>query len=627
MLAGLGGLRRPQPSASIRALVLLIAFTALSFASIAWAAVRGDAWDGANRTLLYLTAYALFALMRWSPAEASVLLAAFSLGTAVLGAAVFLGATFGDPSTGFVGGRFSEPAGYANANAALFFAALWPAIVLASRREVPTVVRAVLFASAGVLLQLGLLAQSRGSLFAVPLVLLLLLVLVPGRLRSLLTLATIGATTLAALGPLLDVFAAPGSGLHAALARERNAVVVASAVLFTAGAVFGVLDRRLAGRERPLGRRGRELPLAGAIVGAVGLAALVLVLLGGPLGRSGKGGGQAGANTSALGASRFASGIGTNRFDLWRVALQEFAAHPVGGVGVDNFDVDYARERRSESEEPLYPHSIPIRILSQTGLVGAVLFAGFLICALASIRKTWRRLDPFARAVCGSAVLSCAYWLAHGSVDWFWEIPALAAPAFAWLGLASALEATASGPAVQSRLSPPRRAVFVGAFATAALSLALPGLAATYADRARESWKSDPAAAMKALDRASKLDFLSDRPSLLAGAIASRLGDRAATRQALGRALRRSSANWYAHLELALLDAGEGEQRGALAQLERASALNPRERSLRLASRAIRDGKPLPRSVLVRVDAIRTCLLTGRSIDLALTARCTAEPT
>ncbi len=42
--------------------------------------------------------------------------------------------------------------------------------------------------------------------------------------------------------------------------------------------------------------------------------------------------------------------------------------------------------------------------------------------------------------------------MVHGSVDWFWEIPALSAPAFAFLGAACALEPgrerTASAPAL-----------------------------------------------------------------------------------------------------------------------------------------------------------------------------------
>ena len=76
------------------ALAALAAFTVWSFLSITWADARGDAWDGANRTLLYLLVFALFAALPWTAAEASILLGAFALATAVAGAWA-VGATLG----------------------------------------------------------------------------------------------------------------------------------------------------------------------------------------------------------------------------------------------------------------------------------------------------------------------------------------------------------------------------------------------------------------------------------------------------------------------------------------------------------------------------------------------------
>src|ERR1700734_3790352 len=63
----LGLLRLPvsEMPVSVRIpLAALAAYTALSFLSILWAAVPGDAWEGANRTLLYLLVFALFACWR-----------------------------------------------------------------------------------------------------------------------------------------------------------------------------------------------------------------------------------------------------------------------------------------------------------------------------------------------------------------------------------------------------------------------------------------------------------------------------------------------------------------------------------------------------------------------------------
>ncbi len=61
------------------ALGCLAAFTALSYLSILWAGAPGDAWEGANRTLLYLLVFALFAGWRQQPLTAAILLGAWTL--------------------------------------------------------------------------------------------------------------------------------------------------------------------------------------------------------------------------------------------------------------------------------------------------------------------------------------------------------------------------------------------------------------------------------------------------------------------------------------------------------------------------------------------------------------------
>src|SRR5581483_10250971 len=60
--------------------------------------------------------------------------------------------------------------------------------------------------------------------------------------------------------------------------------------------------------------------------------------------------------------------VGSGRYDFWRVALDAFAAHPVGGLGQDNY-VEYYLPRRRTSEEPSWTHSLELRLLSHTGAV------------------------------------------------------------------------------------------------------------------------------------------------------------------------------------------------------------------------------------------------------------------
>ncbi|MDX6478735.1 MAG: hypothetical protein QOG29_1322, partial [Gaiellaceae bacterium] len=206
----LAGVPFARPSRLVAAsLGFFAAFTAWSFLSIAWAQVKGDAWDGANRTLLYLVVYAFFVLVPWRPLTVAVLIGAYSLAVGVIGVTVLtLAARAHDPSLYFQLGRFASPSEYQNANCALFLAALTPALFLAASRATPVVVRALMLANCAVLLELALLTQSRASLVALPIVLLVYLALVPDRARGLLVLAAAGAAAALYSGRLLDVYSA-----------------------------------------------------------------------------------------------------------------------------------------------------------------------------------------------------------------------------------------------------------------------------------------------------------------------------------------------------------------------------------------------------------------------------------
>ena len=158
-----------------------------------------------------------------------------------------------------------------------------------------------------------------------------------------------------------------------------------------------------------------------------------------------------GANSTT--GNRLVSGLGSNRYDFYRVALDEFVAHPLVGIGADNFQQQYLAHGRSD-ETPHYPHSVELRTLAQTGLVGALLALVGLGAALLAAARALRSADPLVRSVAGAALAGFAYWVVHGSFDWFWEFAGLGAPAFALLGLACAL-APARAPSSPRRLAGP----------------------------------------------------------------------------------------------------------------------------------------------------------------------------
>jgi tetratricopeptide (TPR) repeat protein len=598
----------PLPRPVLWALGLLAAFTAWNFLSIAWAQVHGDAWDGANRTLLYLTVFALFAHWPWRRRAAAAILGAFSLGITAVGIAVLLKAALAaDPASYFIGGRYAKPMGYTNANTALWMMAFWPALFFASRPESRWLTRGLALAAAGALLELALLPQTTGLLFAAPVVALAYFVFVPGRVRSLAAVLALAAALLALSGPVRDVWpiARAGGDLASAIDDAALAIALSAVALFAVGCAWGLVERRLAFSARTTRRMRGGVAAASAVAAIAGVIALINGI-GSPTGWADDRWHDF-SRGQAMDArpGGFAGGLGSNRQDFWRVGIDQFVDSPLLGAGSDNFAVDYLKERRTR-EEPLHPHSLEVRVLGQTGMVGALLFAGFLAAAFLAAARAWSRAraDPLARGLIAIAGVVFLYWLAHGSGDWFWEFPALGGPAFAFLGMATGVGVR------ELRFTPVRRTPRFGSLGgvvlllalaagvPAAISYTLPWRSASEVKAALREWEERPAAATDRLSRARKLNILSDRPDLVAGAIAQAQGQPNRARESYARAVSRNGADWYARLQLALFDYGRGRRADALAQLRRARALNPLEPTIALAISRVRAGRRiLPESI------------------------------
>jgi tetratricopeptide (TPR) repeat protein len=589
------------PGAVRVAALALGAFTAWSFLSIAWAEDGGAALEGADRTLLYLVAFLLFALWPQRPATAAWVLGLWTLGIGVIALITLVRVgTVADPSALFAGDRLMEPIGYVNAQAAMWLMALWPAVTLAASKRVPWPLRGISAALAVVLLDVALLSQSRGSILTLPVCALLLVAIVPGRLRTIAVLVPVLGAAAAALPKVLDVGDALNS--HDAGAVQDAAGAVTPAVLLLALAA-GVVVALVAAWEtlRPpaaqtaarVRRAWTVAVVAVAVLGAVGGMAAV----GNPVERlddawhSFKGGYD--DNTGS--GSRLTAGLGSNRYDFYRVALDLFEDHPVAGVGVDNFFQDYLRSGHSE-ETPAYPHNLALRTLSQTGIVGTLLLLAASIAALAAAWRAMRGADPLAATVAGGAVLAFLYWVGHGMTDWFWEWAGLGAPAFALLGLACALaprRAAEAGdgaaPAAAGRRIGP--AVLAGAaLVLGALAIAGPWQAERDIEQAGAVFAQRPFEAYSRLDRAADLDPLSDRPALVEGSIALRYGDLTRARAAFDEALERNPRGQYATLELGAIASAQGDRARALTLLERAVALAPRDATAREALAVVREG-------------------------------------
>jgi putative inorganic carbon (HCO3(-)) transporter len=129
----------------------------------------------------------------------------------------------------------------------------------------------------------------------------------------------------------------------------------------------------------------------------------------------------------------------SHRFDYWQGALLVANQHPLFGVGINNFQYAFARLRVAETAQrtAIHAHNIVLVLLSETGIVGLMVFGSYLAVVLwmllrrrrgdpCSDRRVWR--IAIAAAIVGS--------LAHQMSDSFLLEPTVNAVLWIFAGLA-----------------------------------------------------------------------------------------------------------------------------------------------------------------------------------------------
>ena len=616
-------------------------YVAWSYLSIAWAGSPGDALQGSNRALLYLLVFAVMLAIPWRPQSALLALLMFVFGVGVIGFVVLFQLASADHvGSLIVGGRLESPTGYFNSTAALFMIDALMATALATRRELPGPVRGLLIAVASAALQLTLIVESRGWLFTLPLVLIVSLGLVRDRLRVVIAAVLPVAVTLIPLHRLLAVYKSNGDIALAHAARNAGeASLVLCAVVFVIATLVAWADQLGHTPTLSPARRRQVAVLAAVLAVAGGCTGALIATKGRPFAFvSRQWHGFVNASTETVSSSNFGV-VGSGRYDFWRVAIDAFLSHPIGGLGQDNFDNYYVARRRTD-QEPAWVHSIELRLLAHTGIVGFSLFVVFLVGAImAAVRARRRPIaarevsrpgvatgaipsrgpptlaapGDLAQAVAGIALLPLVVWLIHGSIDWFWEIPALSAPALGFLAMAMALGRPPNGqvtahtrrdPVAGLRPGRSTRRALSGALGAVALVagavvLGAPYLSVREVSAASNARQSDPGQALADLHTASALDPLSADPGRIAGTIALQTGRYAEALQRFQQSTSRDPGGWFAWLGAGL--SASALRRPELAQhdLDVAASLNPREPAIQEALRHVDGPHPLsPTEVL-----------------------------
>ncbi len=556
--------------------------------SILWAPAGDLAWTEANRIALAALALVIgigiASMVPQAPER-------FAVGLSIAAAPVVLWAllarcmptVFGSD---FEPSRLQAPVGYWNALALVAVVAIPGLLWWASRRGGDD--RDLMGAAAAITVAVTtlVLTYSRGGLLSLVLVCLIVVGIMPGRMRQASALAggLIGAILPAWYGLTTDALTD-----DALIAADRS------------DAGLGLLWRLLVG-----------LAIAAAVAWAIqrvlgggrltrrraGVAALAVVLLGVTVA-----GAYALAKPRDVGAwisARTAEVTGTSgglantpgrlgsldtnqRLQWWGEAARSAGDNLLVGEGAGSFPLVHLRERTT-GEDRLnvrQPHNLVLEIASGLGLVGLALL-GCLVAGVAwAGARAWQRRGPPTIAL---PLAVFAAFLLQSQLDWTWTVPALTTVAMAAAGVVIA--AAAPGPAPPGRAVP--RRVVAGAWALAPiimLSALIPWWSQEKVAQGNQAISAgQPAVAEERAQEASDLNPLAIQPWLLRARAAALLDDPAGMRAAAQRATQVQPGNpaGWALLAVAYGDTPEG-----LAAWRQVLVLSPNDARARLALEAI----------------------------------------
>jgi tetratricopeptide (TPR) repeat protein len=563
----------------------------LSFASILWAESRDSAWTSANQVAVYgaLLALGMLTIREHLSAWSVMML----LGLAALAVALVLSLEFvaGSGAGAFLHSRLNSPMGYVNATAGLMVMGVWPWLGLAERLATRWG-RAAAISAAALIAGTAVLTQTRAILPAAALSIALALLAGRGRIRravnSIIVLGAVGG----GLPWTLDVYRSTGpthllspSGdvLRAAGLALLGTVLLAFLLSVMADAAGQQLTR--GGQRLASSRFGR---------------ALVVVALGGLV--AGAGAAEHGRiatqwhdftslNDERSAGDRFLAVGGGPRYDLWRIALDEFAGDPLGGVGAGNYADQEYRLRRA-GEHVTNPHSLELQTLAELGVGGAVGLALFVLPVLgAAVRRSRAGRSEAEAGLYPAAAGVFSAWLVATSVDWLYDFPgltgmALLAAVILVMGAGDARgepAAGTSGPANRSRGARVSVAVGLGALALLAASLGRQCVAALYSNSGGELVASHPRRALRTLTAAEGLDPWSLKTQYAVAAAYARLDNYSGARAALLRAAQLEPENFVPRALLGDIATRAGDPVAALAAYRQALRLDPHEPVLRRA--------------------------------------------
>ena len=608
--------RRPRLDATaLVALSALALFALWEGLSIAWSVGPDLSWVAFDVTLLYLIVACVATVTPAGPAQLRLAGYGFACVMVPVALYAFLGKVLPEVVThAHLYARLSAPIGYWNVLAVMLMMAILPALEGASRRGLPAAARGALAGTLALFLLTFFFTFSRGGMLALALALVVYFALTNERLQGALTLALAAAPVAAVLYHARHLATLFNATDNDALRTAQGHAFGRWALLAVAVAVAAQVAAALLARRLRLGARLR------VVVGGAVLALAVLIVAAGVLSYAARYGGvggmvhkitqqlsssSAGADLSNGGAGRLLALGNDRRIPMIREGLRSFPAHPLAGTGAGTFAFVNDLYRTDASFVVRHAHDQWVNVLAELGLVGLVLFVvavgGLLAAALRPIGRAARDADRGLLAALQAAAVA---FVVHITIDWDWDMAAVALVFLLFTGVAAAYVRRRRAEHAASALAP----AALAPCDDAADGSAAPDPTADAADRSTAPALSDDAAdgpaapaprARRSLDRWAGERRLGAAGRALATGVLVLVGLSFAapylSERALSRAIDLSGAGHTAAaavqarrahrfdplavdplFTLALVEQQQGRASAALATLEQAVRLQPR---------------------------------------------------